>query len=160
MNAKHALLIALGLTTITLSACSPTITQRGNLVQDYQLAEVVPNQSTRTDVLRAMGSPTTKAPFNDDIWYYIGQKTAKKGILDPEVREERVVAVLFNADGTVAQAGDIERERIEIPFSREKTPTHGNEITALQQLLGNLGKFNPNAGASAATTAGGTSGGL
>lgn len=160
MTIKYAFLIGLSLSAFSLSACSPTIAQRGNMVEDYQLTEIVPNQSTRTDVLRAMGSPTTKAPFNDDIWYYIGQTTEKRGILDPEVTDERVVAVLFNEDGTVAQAGDIERERINIPISRDKTPTHGNEITALQQLLGNLGKFNPNAGASAASTAGGTSGAL
>lgn len=154
---KFTPLIALSLVTIGigLSGCSPTINQRGNLVQDYQLSEVMVGTSTRSDVLRAMGSPTTKAPFNDDIWYYIGQKTAKKGILDPKVVEERVVAVMFSPDGTVAQAGDIERERIDIPVSRDKTPTHGNEVSVMQQLLGNLGKFNPGA-SSATTTAGGS----
>jgi len=155
-NTKKFFLTGLTAATLVigLSACSPTIAQRGNLVQDFQLSEVVPGTSTRTDVLKAMGSPTTKAPFNENIWYYIGQKTAKKGILDPKVVEERVVAVLFNEDGTVAQAGDIERERIDIPLSRDKTETHGSEMTVMQQLLGNLGKFNPNSG-SATGTAGG-----
>jgi len=129
-------------TASVLSACAPTQTVRGNIVEDYRLVEVVPGEDTRTDVLKKLGSPTTKAAFDENIWYYLGQETEKRGILDPEVVEERIVVVFFNEDGIVQEIKDVDNERIDLPYARRKTPTSGNEVTFLQQLLGNLGKFN------------------
>lgn len=125
------------------AACAPTINMRGNMVQDYQIAEVQTGTDTRSDILKKLGSPTTKAPFNDNIWYYMGQETAKRGILDPEVTEERIIEVTFNDQGTVQNIQHIKNHRQDIPINRDKTPTSGNEITALQQFVGNLGRFNP-----------------
>ena len=131
---------------ISISACAPTVAQRGNLLEDYQIEEVKVSKSTRSEVLRALGSPTTKSTFDQNVWYYIGQETHKKGILDPKVEKERIVVVAFNEEGYVDAIEEIDRKRLNIPYVREKTPTHGNETTAVQQFLGNLGKFNPNTG--------------
>lgn len=135
----------IAMTAALLCACTPTQNVRGNLLQDYQLAEVKAGQDTRSDVLRKPGSPTTTAPFDENVWYYLGQETEKRGILDPEVKNERVVAVVFDADGVVTEVQDIDNDRIELPYVRRKTPTSGNEVTVMQQFLGNLGKFNRNA---------------
>ena len=81
-------------------ACTPTIAQRGNMLEDYQIAEIRAGESTRSDVLRNLGSPTTQSTFDPNVWYYIGQETEKRGILDPKVTQERVVLVAFNEDGT------------------------------------------------------------
>ena len=148
-------LIALTALALVTSACTPTIAQRGNMLDDEQVQQVAINQSTRSDVLRTLGSPTTHSTFDPNVWYYIGQETSKRGILDPKIVEERVVLVAFNDDGYVEAIEDIDRERMNIPYERSKTPTYGNETTVMQQFLGNLGKFNPNTGQSAATTGGG-----
>lgn len=139
---------------ICASACTPVVAQRGNLLEDYQMAEIKIGEATRSDVLRSLGSPTTKSTFDPNVWYYLGQETEKKGILDPKIVKERVVLVAFNDEGIVQDIQDVDRERINIPYERSKTPTHGNNITIMQELLGNLGKFNPQEG-SAANTAGG-----
>lgn len=60
-----ALTAALGL---ALPACTPTQAARGNMVEDYRLSEVVPGISTKTNVLKSLGSPTTIAPFDDNVW--------------------------------------------------------------------------------------------
>ncbi|MCB9983150.1 MAG: outer membrane protein assembly factor BamE [Rhodospirillales bacterium] len=122
------------------------VAQRGNMLENHQMQQIVPLESTRSDVLRNLGSPTSKSTFNPNVWYYIGQKTEKRGIFDPEVVEERIVMVAFNEEGYVETIQDIDRERMNIPYVREKTPTHGNETTVMQQFLGNLGKFNPQTG--------------
>ncbi|MCB1562138.1 MAG: outer membrane protein assembly factor BamE [Alphaproteobacteria bacterium] len=127
-------------------ACTPTIAQRGNMLEDYQIAEIRAGESTRSDVLRNLGSPTTQSTFDPNVWYYIGQETEKRGILDPKVTQERVVLVAFNEDGTVQAIQDIDRDRINIPYERSKTQTHGNDLSIVQQLLGNLGRFNPQEG--------------
>lgn len=141
---------------LVTTACSPTIAQRGNLLEDHQIEQVQAGTSSRSDVLRNLGSPTTKSTFDSNVWYYIGQETEKRGILDPEIVEERIILVAFNDEGLLEALQEIDRERIDIPFERAKTPTHGNERTITQEFLGNLGKFNPNQQANSATTAGGS----
>lgn len=125
-----------------LGGCAPTVNARGNFVKDYQMVTIEPGISTKSDVLRAMGSPTTTDPFDDTVWYYIGQTTEKKGIFDPKVTDERIVMVDFDEMDVVTTIKDVGGNREEIPFSREKTPTSGNEMTVMQQFFGNLGKFN------------------
>lgn len=143
---KRKLILSTVTAIFLAGACSPTINQRGNKLEDYQIQDVVTGIHTRTDVLRLLGSPTTRAPFDDSTWYYIGQETQKRGILDPEVTDERIVVVKFDPEGIVQQVADIDAERLNIPVERSKTPTHGNEMTVMQQLLGNLGRFNPGQG--------------
>lgn len=139
---------------VAVSACTPTTATRGNIVEDYRLSEVIPGVSTRTTVLQSLGSPTTQAPFDENVWYYIGQKTEKRGIFDPKVVDKKVVVVAFNADGIVQTVDQVNADEIDVAVVRRKTPTSGNEITVLQQLLGNVGRFNKPK-ESAASTAGG-----
>ncbi len=139
---------------LQVTACSPVLSQRGNMLEDHQVTEVVAGEHSRSDVLYILGSPTTQSTFNTDVWYYIGQETEKHGILDDEVVSERIVAVTFNKEGIVETIEDIDPERENIPYARGKTPTHGNELTFMQQLLGNVGRFNAPQQSSARTAGG------
>jgi outer membrane protein assembly factor BamE (lipoprotein component of BamABCDE complex) len=140
---KSNFFLLFALVAFTLTACAPTKATRGNIVDDYRMAEVVPGTSTQSDVIRVLGSPTAQDPFDPSIWYYIGQKTEKKGILDPKVTEEKIVRATFDpATGVLKEIARIDNSRNNIPISKRKTPTSGNEMTAVQQVLGNLGKFN------------------
>ena len=139
-----------------LAACTPVKAVRGNLLEDYQMKEIVPGVDAREDVTRKIGSPTTIAPFNDNVWYYMGQKTEKKGILDPKVVQERIVVVSFLDDGKVDKVVERRNGREDIPIVQRTTPASGTDFTFLQQMMGNLGKFNKNTKDSHAATAGST----
>jgi len=130
------------LALFNISACTAVTAERGSFLQDYQVEEVKVGESSRSDVLRLIGSPTTQSTFDNDIWYYIGQKTEKRGILDSKVVDERIIVVSFNDEGIVESIKEAAGDRVDIPYSRTKTPTHGNELTLTQQLLGNMGRFN------------------
>ena len=136
---KKIFLVSSCALTLSAIACTPIVAQRGNLLEDHQMQQITVLESTRSDVLRNLGSPTTKSTFDSNVWYYIGQETEKRGILDPEVTNERIIVVAFNEEGFVDAMEEIDRERLDIPYVREKTPTHGNETTVMQQFLGNLG---------------------
>jgi len=150
----HSSLLLLALTAAALGACTPTQATRGNMVEDFRIAEIVPGTSTRTSVLQSLGSPTTEAPFDENVWYYIGQKTEKTGIFDPKVVDKKIVVVAFNQEGIVESINKVDADQIDVPHVRRKTPTSGNEITVMEQLLGNVGRFNKPK-ESAANTAGG-----
>ncbi|NCC22155.1 MAG: outer membrane protein assembly factor BamE [Alphaproteobacteria bacterium] len=129
--------------TLTLAACAPTTATRGNYVENYRLERIQPGVHTRSDLLQIIGSPTTTGTFDSNTWYYLGQHTEKKGIFDPRVVDERIIVVAFGPDGTVSSVKEQAEGRTDVPIVERTTPTHGNDITMLQQFLGNLGKFNP-----------------
>ena len=131
-----------GLTAVMIAGCAPTHNVRGNIIEDYRLAEVQSGVDSRTEVLRKLGSPTTTAPFDENVWYYLGQEVEKKGILDQRVIDERIIVVFFDEEGIVSDIQEVDNQRADLPYVRRKTPTSGNEVTFLQQLVGNLGKFN------------------
>ncbi len=139
-NSYLAVLLVTG--ALALAACTPTVANRGNMIKDHQLVTLQPGVSTKSDVLRALGSPTTQDAFDENQWYYIGQTTAKKGVLDPKVTDERIILVSFNQEGLMETIKDVGGNREDIPFERRKTPTSGNEVTVMQQMFGNLGRFN------------------
>ena len=137
-----------------LAACTPVTANRGNLLEDYQMKEIVSGQDTKDDVIRKIGSPTAISPFNDNTWYYMGQITEKRGIFDAKVVKERIVVVNFGQDGIVTAVNERRDGREDVPLVKRETPTSGNEMTFVQQMLGNLGKFNKQDTTNAATTAG------
>lgn len=142
MTMKKTTFLLLAATAILTCACAPTVTQRGNMVKNYQMETLQPGTSTKSDVLRAMGSPTTQDPFDENTWYYIGQVKEKKGILDPRVTDERIVMIQFSSAGVMNTLKDVGGNGEDIPYERRKTATSGNEVTVLQQFFGNLGRFN------------------
>ena len=139
---KKTTALALSAALITISACSPVRDTHGNFLKPHAINSVQTNIDTKTEIIQKLGSPTTIAPFDENVWYYLGQKTVKKGIFDAQVEEERVVQVRFNDEGFVTAVNEVDQDRINIPLSEEKTHTGGNDVTILQQLLGNRGKFN------------------
>lgn len=135
-------IIISGLAASVIVSCAPVIAQRGNMLETHQLQQITAGTSTQSDVLQILGSPTTQSTFNNNIWYYIGQETQKRGILDDQVTKERVFSVTFNDEGVVDAIEEVTGDREEVPYAKTKTATHGNDYTFMQQLLGNLGRFN------------------
>jgi outer membrane protein assembly factor BamE (lipoprotein component of BamABCDE complex) len=136
----------LGLATISiiaLSACTPSTQTRGNYLFSDDIARIQPMVSTEIDVLNTLGTPTAKAVFDENTWYYVGLKTEKKGFLDEKVTERQTVKVVFDESKFVKSITNVDGDPMDIPISSRVTPTSGNEVTAIQQILGNIGKFNP-----------------
>lgn len=134
----------LALTLSLLASCSPVVNQRGNLVDDARLARIEVGQMNRVEVLNLLGTPTSRATFDDDTWYYIGQVTEKTAFFNPEVIERRIIKLQFDTDGTLVKLDELTLEDAqEIDTVDRETPTLGRELGALEQLLGNLGRFNP-----------------
>lgn len=126
-----------------VQACAPMTATRGNMLEDYQLAELEPGKDTPSTVLRKLGSPTTRAPFEEHIWFYLGQETEKRGILDPEVIRERIVKLEFDPETlTLAAYEEVDPNRLDLPYSRAKTETPGTDSNVVQDFFGNLGRFN------------------
>jgi outer membrane protein assembly factor BamE (lipoprotein component of BamABCDE complex) len=132
-----AMALALG-----LAACSGDVAVRGNMPDPEVIAEIQPGADNRDDVVDKLGSPSTVSNFLDGKWYYIGQKEAQFAFFYPSVLERSVLVVSFDPTGVVDETSLYTLADGEIidPIGR-KTPTEGRELTVLQQLFGNLGRF-------------------
>lgn len=137
-----ALALAAPLLAATLAACSSRVAVRGNLPDPEEVVEILPGDSSREDVQRILGSPSTLSTFQDATWYYIGERTEQVAFFAPEVIERSVLVVTFNDAGLVddTRLFTVEDGQ-EIAMVDRTTPTEGNELTILQQLIGNIGRF-------------------
>lgn len=148
-------ILSLILPVLLISACTPTLATRGNMVEEYQLKEILAGIDGKDDVMRKIGSPTTISTFDENKWYYMGQKTKKKGILDPKLSEEKIILISFDADGKVGSVTQQQSGREDIPLVQRTTPVSGNDYTFLQQMIGNVGKFNKQPQSAIETSSGG-----
>src|SRR3546814_5080921 len=96
--------------------------------------------------LTLLGSPSTSSTFPDwgTTYYYISSETEAVAFLAPEVIEQQVLAIAF--DKSTSKVKDIKRYGLkdgkQIAFVDRETPTRGKELTVLEQLFGNFGRFN------------------
>lgn len=125
-----------------LSACGPQVTTHGHMVEERRLSQIQVGVSSRNDVAGILGTPSATGTFDEDVWYYIGQRTERQAFFAPDVTDRKVVAVHFNSLGLVAdvQQLDLADGQSVQPVGRE-TPTLGRRMTVLEQFLGNLGRF-------------------
>lgn len=137
--------VFVGLAAVLLLAggCETEETQSGYIVDDYTVGQVKPGVTDRDSVATLLGTPSTAATFDDKTWYYVSRRTQQLAFFAPDVKEQQVVAVHFNDAGIVEA---VERLNLEdgkpiAPVERV-TPTRGREMTVLEQLFGNLGRFN------------------
>ncbi len=150
---------------LLVSACSAVDAPRqlrGNHVDADQLKELVPGTSTRADATSLLGSPTTRATFDDNTWIYISETTRTRVGRSPGVLSQDVVVLTFDPAGVLREVKHLDQDDgKEVSVVSRATPSPGSEASFLQQLLGNVGKFN--AGGAAAggsrTTPGGSGAG-
>jgi outer membrane protein assembly factor BamE (lipoprotein component of BamABCDE complex) len=139
---------------VSLAACSgttinppPTITPnlefrsvrtRGYVLQDGAL-EQIPVGSSREQVLFVLGTPTTTANFDGEVFYYISQTVERLPAMQPRVTDQRVLAVSFDRESRVARISNygLQDGRL-FDFQTRTTPAGGRETTFLEQIFRNL----------------------
>ena len=131
---------------MVLAGCATTVDQVGYVPTSDALSSIQPGQS-KSEVVKRLGSPTSLSAFDDQTWYYISRKTESVAFFEPKVLDQHVVAIEFDKAGrvTAVHTHDLADGRDISPVDRV-TPTSGREMTVLQQLLGNVGRFS-NSGA-------------
>ncbi|MEM8754275.1 MAG: outer membrane protein assembly factor BamE [Pseudomonadota bacterium] len=126
-----------------LAGCEARVSNHGFAPQLAELQEIEAGADTRGSVLRKLGRPSTFSSFDSNNWYYEASRVETYGFYAPEVVDRTVVAVRFDEQGLVT---NVARYGIEdgvvLDLVTRRTPTYGRELTVLQQIFGNLGRFN------------------
>ena len=157
---RFACLTAL-LLALSLAGCSvlqPKEQIRGNKIDADQMKELTIGTSTRADVAVLLGSPTMRATFDDNTWLYISEVTRPRIGGTQAVESQNVVALTFDDRGVLSAIKTKNQDdSISVEVVARTTPSPGSEASFLQQLFGNIGRFN--AGGAATQGASAPSGG-
>jgi outer membrane protein assembly factor BamE (lipoprotein component of BamABCDE complex) len=125
-----------------LGACAPITTLNGFQAVDVKPQDAKVGVDTRSTLLSSLGSPSAVATFNPDIWYYVTQTSDKVAYLRPVLKSRTVVAITFDhaSEKVVAVKTLALTDGYQVAYERRETPTRGRELSALEQLLGTIGK--------------------
>ena len=134
--------LAVGLGLIGIGACSSGLNTHGNLPDKEVVEGIQPGIHDQQDILGMLGSPSAVSTFEDNRWYYIGSRSETVAFFDPDIVERNVLVVSFSEDGVVDEKRvyTLNDGRDVDPVDRV-TPTEGKELSVIQQLFGNVGRF-------------------
>jgi outer membrane protein assembly factor BamE (lipoprotein component of BamABCDE complex) len=140
---SRPLLAAAAAMALLAAGCSPTVSTHGHQIDADELAQITPGVTSREEVERLLGSPSTVGTFDQERWFYVSQRSEIVSFYQADITQQDVVRIDFDANGIVAdvQAHGLELAQVVEPDPNQ-TRTLGNELSAFQQILGNIGRFN------------------
>ncbi|UDF02410.1 outer membrane protein assembly factor BamE [Asticcacaulis sp. AND118] len=136
-------LAAVAAAASTLGACAPSVARQGYLaIEANPATDIKVGEDTQTSVRTKFGSPSQVATFDPSVWYYITQTTSKMTYKPATLTSRSVTVVEFDKETQAVKTVKTLSlaDSREIALNPNKTPTRGRELTALEQILGNVGR--------------------
>ncbi len=125
-----------------LSGCENTVDLRGFAATPGSVEKLEVGAQSREDVVRLIGSPSAVATFNPNVWYYISETQEYWAFTKPRISAQKVIQVTFNESGRIEAIKNYDlKDAQDIQMVQRITPTSGKELTILEQVLGNVGRF-------------------
>lgn len=137
-----------GVAALTLSACGePRYAVHGYAPRSDELQRLTMGEDTTSSVRRKLGEPTIIGTFETDSWYYVSTVSEQRTYHHPKPIDRTVVRLAFNEAGVLEGVNryGLEEGQV-INLETRTTPTYGRELTIVQQLFGNIGRFNEGGG--------------
>ena len=123
---------------LVLAGCGGTTEtlQRGYVLPEGAL-EQVPVGATQEQVLIVLGTPSTVATVNGDVFYYISQKAERSAAFQQhQVTDQRVVAVYFDKERKVTRLANYGmRDGKVFDFVSQTTETGGAQLNYLRGVF-------------------------
>lgn len=162
------LMAALGGAALVVAGCNAasTLNPRQTLTQGYvidqEALELVPVGSSRDQVLLTLGTPSTTATFDNEVFYYISQKRVRgAAFMKARLVDQEVLAVYFGDDQRVSQIAHYGMKDGKLfDFISRTTPTSGKDQNFIAQMISGVARGEPPANPLGAAGAGGGSGGM
>ncbi len=127
---------AIALLCAVLAGCTGEQFQRGYVLPPGAL-EQIPIGASQDQVLIVMGTPSTVATLNGEVFYYISQRSERKvAFMNQRVIDQRVIAIYFDKNRQVQRLANYGLQDGKIfDFISRTTPTSGQEISYLTPLF-------------------------
>ncbi len=128
--------VAVTLAGAAMTACTSEQFQKGYILPEGAL-EQIPIGASQDQVLLVMGTPSTVATLDGEVFYYISQRTERPVAFMPQKTiDQRVIAIYFDKNRQVRRLANygIQDGRI-FDFISRTTPTGGQEMSVLGPLF-------------------------
>jgi outer membrane protein assembly factor BamE (lipoprotein component of BamABCDE complex) len=127
---------AIALVCAVLGGCTGEQFQKGYILPPGAL-EQIPIGASQDQVLIVMGTPSTVATLNGEVFYYISQRTNRPiAFMNQQIVDQRVIAIYFDRNRQVQRLANygLQDGRI-FDFISRTTPTSGQELNYLTPLF-------------------------
>ena len=139
---RRGSILSTGLLTASILACAPVIDNRGYFFDDRSVENIEKGVTNQSAVRDRFGSPTSVSKINNEAYYYIYSRFVTESYRAPEEVDRKVLAIYFDKNKTVRDLAVYGLEDgIIVPIVARTTQTQGSELSALQQIFGNIGRF-------------------
>lgn len=127
---------AAALVGMSLAACTGEQFQKGYILPPGAL-EQIPIGASQDQVLIVMGTPSTVATLDGEVFYYISQRAERPvAFMNQKVVDQRVIAVYFDKNRRVRRLANYGMQDGKIfDFVSRTTPTSGQELSYLAPLF-------------------------
>ena len=119
-----------------LAGCTGEQFQKGYILPPGAL-EQIPIGASQDQVLIVMGTPSTVATLNGEVFYYISQRAERPVMfMNQKVVDQRVIAIYFDKNRQVQRIANYGLQDGKIfDFISRTTPTSGAELSYLAPLF-------------------------
>jgi outer membrane protein assembly factor BamE (lipoprotein component of BamABCDE complex) len=134
--ARWRLAVVAALTGMVLAACTNEQFQKGYILPPGAL-EQIPIGASQDQVLIVMGTPSTVATLDGEVFYYISQRSERPvAFMNQRITDQRVIAIYFDKNRQVRRLANygLKDGRI-FDFISRTTTTSGQELSYLQPLF-------------------------
>ncbi len=126
-----------------LFGCTTAIETRGYFPEESKIANLTVGKTTKSGVVNNIGYPSSVTAFDNNTWLYIESKFETNAFFNPKEISSKVLEISFDDSEKVTQINNYSVDDAQkMTFSKDATPTYGHSVNAVQQMLGNIGKFN------------------
>ncbi len=139
----HLTIAVIGCVCLLTSGCAPKVAEEGHIAIERASNELHVGKNYKQDVIKLLGTPSTKSSFGDEAWYYVSAHKESYAFFKPETTNQHVLRLNFDKNDMITdiKAYDL-KDAQEVPIAKRITPTEGQKLGLWEQMIGNLGKFN------------------
>lgn len=129
------------ISTVMLAGCSTSEVLNQGYVVDQTALDLTPVGSSREQVLLSLGTPSTTATFDNEVFYYVSQRRVRGAMfMKPKLVDQSVLAVYFDEEGTVGRIANYTLQDGKVfDMITRTTPTGGLDRSFLAQVLSGVG---------------------
>lgn len=151
-----ALVLTLAAVVMTTGGCARIRNHQGYVADTTLIQSIQPGVDNRDSVQRTLGRPSFEAEFDKNAWYYLSRETRQLGFNRPTPKEQTLLVVRFDQNGTVTGVTKRGLEQVvDINMVKDKTPTLGRKTGFFQDLFGNIGAVGAGGGGAGGGAGGG-----
>ena len=130
--------------SLFISACTLKKVEKHHGVHflDKKQEKLTVNQSNKNDILKLLGSPSTKSTFDNDLWIYIERKTDQSSLVKfgaEKIIINNVLVLEIDNRGMLEKKEFLDLNSMQfVKFSEQTTENQNTKNTFLYDFLSSL----------------------